>query len=262
MYGRSGRIGLLVPSTNFTAEVEFQRAVPEGVSVHTARCLLKDSGQSSEERLSGIIEMSAGVSEAARRVCGVRPKVVAWACTAGSFLKGLGHDQELIRSIEAATGARALTTSTAVVGALKALEVRRLAVATPYIQAIDDQEKRFLEASIPGLEVVSMKGLGIVKAYDKGVLEPESAYDAARQVDHRDADAVFISCTAWRTFEVIPRLETELAKPVITSNQATLWACLKVLGCGAAPALGQLMERSGPSYEGPSRLTGNSEIPQ
>src|SRR3546814_3213711 len=91
--------------------MEFQRAVPEEVSVHTARCLLKDSGQSSEERLRGIIEMSSGVTEAAIRVCGVRPKVIAWACTAGSFLKGLGYDQELIRDIEAATDTSALTTS-------------------------------------------------------------------------------------------------------------------------------------------------------
>lgn len=242
MYGSSGRIGLLVPSTNSTVEVEFQHAVPEGVSVHAARCLLKDDGVSSEERLRGILEMSEGVVEAAKRVCGVRPKVVAWACTAGSFLKGLGHDQELIRAIEAATGVRALTTSTAVVEALKVLRVKKLSVATPYIQAIDDQEKRFIEESIPGLEVVKMKGLGIIKAYDKGTLDPASAYDAALEVDHDEADAVFISCTAWRTFEVIQRLEAELKKPVITSNQATLWASLRVLGCTGAGGLGALLE--------------------
>src|SRR3546814_19706580 len=112
--------------------------------------------------------MSSGVTEAAIRVCGVRPKVIAWACTAGSFLKGLGYDQELIRDIEAVTDTSALTTSTAVVGALKAFGVKRLAVATPYLQAIDDQEKRFLDEINPGLELVSMQGPGSTKSYNKG----------------------------------------------------------------------------------------------
>lgn len=242
MYGKEGRIGLLVPSTNSTAEIEFQNAVPDGISVHTARCLLKDTGVTSEERLRGILEMSHDVVTAATQVNSVKPKVIAWACTAGSFIEGIGHDRKIVGEIEAATGTAALTTSTAVVEALKMLGVKNIAVATPYIQAIDDQEKHFLESSVPGLKVRNMKGLGIVKAYDKCVLEPETAFHAACEVDSQDVDCVFISCTAWRTFEIIPELERQLGKPVVTSNQATLWAALDVMGISSIKRLGRLMD--------------------
>ena len=241
MYGWRGRIGLLVPSTNYTVEMEFHRAIPEGVSVHTARCELRDTASTDADRVAAIIEMSKGVSLAARSVAGVRPKVIAWACTAGSFMKGIGHDLELIEQIERETGITALTTSTAVVDALKALNLRKIAVATPYIERISQEEKAFLEKSIPGLEVTEIRGLGIMTGFEKGTLEPNSAYRAAKEMDSPGAEGLFISCTAWRTFEIIEQLENDLGKPIITSNQATLWASLKTLGIRGMDRYGSLL---------------------
>lgn len=238
MYGRNGRIGLLLPATNSTVEMEFHRAVPEGVSVHSARCPLRDDGV---DRIQAILEMSTEAVAASTRVAAVRPGVLAWACTAGSFLNGLGHDRELIAQMEAATGIPALTTSTAVVDALRCLDVRRVAVTTPYIHEIDVLERRFLEASIDGLQITKMHGLGVLGAYDKGLLSPGTAYDAAKLVDSPEAECIFISCTAWRTFEVIETLERELGKPVVTSNQATLWAVLNALDIEGVSGLGSLL---------------------
>jgi maleate isomerase len=86
-----------------------------------------------------------------------------------------------------------------------------------------------------------MKGLGILSAFEKGNLEPSSAYIAAREVDSVDAEAIFISCTAWRTFEIIESLEKDTGKFVITSNQATLWATLKTMGISEIPGYGRLL---------------------
>jgi maleate isomerase len=241
MNGWRGRIGLLVPSTNFTVEVEFFRAVPEGVSVHTARCVLREV-EREDEKVQAVIDMGKDVIKAAKEVADIKPKVIAWACTAGSFIKGVGYDQELVRGVEKETGIKTLTTSTAVVSALKELNLKRIAVTTPYIREINEKEKIFLEQSISGLKVIEIRGLGILKAFDKGNLEPKSAYIAAREVDSPEADGVFISCTAWRTFEIIEALESDLKKPVITSNQATLWASLKVLGIHGIKGYGQLLE--------------------
>ena len=242
MNGWRGRIGLLVPSTNFTVEVEFGRAVPEGVSVHTARCVLRENVQTAAEKVQAVINMGKDVIKAAKEVADIKPKVITWACTSGSFLKGVGYDQELIQGVEKETGIKTLTTSTAVVNALKELNAKKVAVATPYIREINEKEKTFLEENIPGLKVIDIRGLGILKAFDKGNLEPKSAYIAAREVDSREADCVFISCTAWRTFEIIEALESDLKKPVITSNQATLWGSLKVLGIHGIKGYGQLLE--------------------
>jgi maleate isomerase len=54
---------------------------------------------------------------------------------------------------------------------------------------------------------------------------------------------VFVSCTNYRTFEVIERLEADLGKPVVTSNQATLWDALRTLGVDDDLPLGRLFER-------------------
>ena len=241
MYGWRGRIGVLVPSTNITVEREFNRVVPEGVSVHVARCALREV-ETEEEKAQAVIDMGKDVIHAAKRVADIKPKVIAWACTTGSFIKGIGYDQELLEEIERGTGIKALSTSTAVVNALKELNIKRVAVTTPYIREVNEKEKTFLEQSIPGLKVTEIQGLGIVKGFDKNELEPRTAYVAGREIDSPEAECVFISCTAWRTFEIIETLENDLRKPVITSNQATLWASLKVLGIHGIKGYGQLME--------------------
>ncbi|MCU0594834.1 MAG: maleate cis-trans isomerase [Desulfobacterota bacterium] len=242
MYGWRGRIGLLVPSTNFTVEVEFQRAVPDGVSVHTARCMLRDV-QDEKDKVAAIAEMSREVARASREVACIKPKVIAWACTAGSFVKGMGYDQGLIQEMETETGITSITTTTAVVNALKAMQIHRVAVATPYIREVYERQRVFLEESIPDLKVTRIGGVGILSSFEKGNLDPTSAYVAAREIDSSEAEAVFISCTAWRTFEIVDALEQDLGKPVITSNQATLWSCLKALGLSGIKGYGQLLDR-------------------
>ncbi|RUV29381.1 ectoine utilization protein EutA, partial [Mesorhizobium sp. M1A.T.Ca.IN.004.03.1.1] len=55
----------------------------------------------------------------------------------------------------------------------------------------------------------------------------------------------FISCTAVRAAEVAAGIEAEIGKPVVASNLATAWACLRLCGDDRArPELGQLMTKS------------------
>jgi maleate cis-trans isomerase len=72
---------------------------------------------------------------------------------------------------------------------------------------------------------------------------PRQWLDLARQHDRTDADGIFLSCTNTTQIEAI---ELALGKPVVNSNQAVLWGCVKRLGAklGAippAPRLGRLM---------------------
>ena len=241
MFGWRGRIGVLVPSTNFTVEPEFNRTVPEGVSVHAARCFLREV-EREEEKVQALVDVGNNVVKAAREVAAVRPKEIAWAGTSGSFIKGIGYDKELIKQMKEATGVKSLTTSTAVVDALRALKVKRIAVTTPYIREFNNRIKAFFEQSIPGLQVTAMQGLGIVKSSEINHLEPRTAYEAAKEIDSPAAECVFIGCTAWRTFEIIEALEQDLKKPVVTSNQATLWASLNAIGIHGLKGYGKLFE--------------------
>ena len=236
MYGRRGRIGLMVPTGNSVMEPEFNRLAPEGVSVHANRVYLKNV---TPEALEG---MEAHAAASARGLASIRIGVLAFGCTSGSFVGGKGYDEKLVRIMTEATGIPATTTTTAVLRALSLFGVSRIALATPYNDEVTGIEARFLTDH--GFEVTRAQGGGMVETADIQECEPQVAFERARQVDDNRAEAVFISCTGLRTIEIIERLEAELGKPVITSNQATFADCLRVLGVREVqPGFGSLFAR-------------------
>ena len=234
MYGWHGRIGLMVPTGNSVMEPEFNRMAPEGVSVHANRVFLD---KVTPEALVGMEQHAA---ESAAGLVSIRIGVLAFGCTSGSFVGGKGYDQKLIDIMEE-TGVPATTTTSAVVRALNLLGVRRLAMATPYIDAVNAIEERFLQDH--GFEITCSAGGGIVETADIQECEPYVAYDRAKEVDDDRAEAVFISCTGFRAIEVIEKLESELGKPVVTANQATFADCLRILGVREVqPGFGSLFQ--------------------
>ncbi|MFB6311153.1 MAG: aspartate/glutamate racemase family protein, partial [Salinirussus sp.] len=138
-----------------------------------------------------------------------------------------------------------VTTAGAVLRAFIALDIDSVAVHTPYPTQMNERETAFIEDA--GVDVVDIDGLGLRSTTAKGEVTPESVYRHARAIDQSDADAIFVSCTNYRTFEVIERLEADLEKPVVTSNQATLWNTLAIGGVDdATVALGTLFEHAIP----------------
>ncbi len=234
MYGWRARIGILVPASDTTCENEFRKMAPEGVSIHVSRMAFP--GTNTPEALSRLIDE---VEEVAKLLIPASVDAIAFCCTSGSFIKGPGYDQEIIRRIKRVFPGTVTTTTTSVIEAFKALDIKRVAVASPYIDEINQALKRYLESV--GIEVVSIKGLGIVKDTEVGKLTPEVAYELAKKIDRPEAQAVFISCTNFRSLEVIDILEKDLEKPVVTSNQATMWNLLRLLGIhGSIKRYGEL----------------------
>jgi maleate isomerase len=235
----NARIGILVPPPNVVMEVEFNRWLPGNLSVHAGRMYRS----SSDVTVESLMEMARHANEAARLLAMTKPDIVMFGCTSGSLILGVGWDQEIIEGIQESTGIQAQTTSTAVIAALKAVQATKVAIATPYIDEINEREQRFLEGH--GFSVVGLEGLRIVKSEEIARVHPSTVYDFARSSDRDDAEALFISCTNFRTREVIDRLEEELGKPVITSNQASLWMSLKAIGrTEPLPAGGRLLRET------------------
>jgi maleate cis-trans isomerase len=112
------------------------------------------------------------------------------------------------------------------VEALRALGIRRIALVTPYLDAINEAECTFLQGH--GLEMTAVRGLGLSGQAIREV-SPEEIAALVRDADSPDAEAVFVSCTDFRAFEVIDTLERALRKPVLSSNQVTLWGILRAL---------------------------------
>jgi len=239
MYGWRGRIGIIVPSSNTTCEPEYQQMAPKGVSVHASR-VYNPEVKNEAEKEAAMLQMNREVERAAREVASVEPQVIVYGCTTGSFLKGPEYDREVEQKITSATGIQTLTTTTAVVEALSAFNLKRIAMATPYTGGTASKERNFLENVIPGLKVVSEKNLEILSNLDRGKLLPLNAYRAIQEILTDEVEGVFISCTNWRTIEIIGTLENDLGKPVVTSNQASMWLALKKMRMKGDPLYGSL----------------------
>lgn len=221
MYGWRGRLGLILPCVNTVMEPEFNSILPEGITCYASRLIVGGG-----HNLSTLIDMSEGTERAAEELKAVA-NVIVYGCTSGSFAKGPGWDQELIKRIEKTSGCPATTTSTSIIEALKTLGIEKLALATPYTKEENEKQKEFIEHE--GFNVVNMKGLDIKQHGDQGFYYPSEAFRLAKEVVTQNSDAILISCTNFRTFEIIEALENDLEIPVITSNQATLWMLLRML---------------------------------
>jgi maleate isomerase len=215
------RLGLIIPSVNAVIEPEFARIAPEGFSFHAARVMLRETTP------EGIRAMNTEVTSAARLVASVNPKAVAYACTTGSFLEGVDATRRQVAEISTITGCPVIATSAAMVEALRELKVRKIALATPYLDVMNEIEKRYLEAQ--GFEVVSMRGLQLSGKAIREV-QPDRILEFVRTVNNKEAEAMFVSCTDFRAIEAVPALEAELGKPVLTSNSVTLWALMRACG--------------------------------
>ena len=234
MNGWRTRLGLIVPSSNTTNEPEFYDSLPDGVSLHTARMRLEDTTADDLEQMAGEIARCADLLSTAN------VDVVAYGCTTGSLVKGHGYDEEIESRLSAATEVPAVATAASVKRAFAVLNLDSVAIATPYIDNLNKKEKNFLEER--GYEVTAISGLQISQNVKIGAQYPETAYREARTVNTSDADGMFLSCTNYRTFEIINQLETDLGKPVVTSNQATLWDALRIANVDVTLDLGRLFE--------------------
>ena len=197
---------------------------PEGVSIHVARMRLVEV---TPESLKEMVKDSV---KAAEDLATAEVDIIVYGCTSGVLLEGPEWERNLVQLIQSRSGIRTITTAYAVIEALKALSARKIVVATPYIEELNIREKRFLEDS--GVEVLNIKGLGIVKNIDIGKQSPWTAYQLVKKVFVPQANAVFINCTNFRTIEILDILEKDLRRPVISSNSASIWLALRKLGIG------------------------------
>ena len=224
MYGWRARLGRINPSPETVGDEEWRRLCPDGTMVVSTRMFIEAVDS------DGLTNMVTNVERAARELATTRPNVILMAGTAGAFNGGPGFDQELVKRIQDASGLPGTTTMTAVLAALDALDVEKIAVATSYIQPVDDALADVLRAS--GREVIAIAGMGILKSIDMGDLSPDTNCRFAREMlgEAQGAEACLLSCGNWRTLEAIEPLEAEFGIPVLTSNQTGLWQVLQMSG--------------------------------
>ncbi len=216
------KIGYVLLATEQTIQDDAMRLRPDGVGIHFTRAAIPDS--ITTESLAAQIDLLADC--ASTLLPDGSLDVICYACTSGSLVMGEDRVHEELN--KGAPDAKATSIICGVIRALNQVGASKLVVATPYLDEINAKEVDYLEYA--GFEVLSISGLNLEKDSDMVRVSPEFIAEFAKSIDRDDADAVFISCGALRSLEIIQQVETELGKPVICSNQAMIWDCLRLAG--------------------------------
>ncbi len=161
--------------------------------------------------------------------------------TSLSFFRGAAFNVELQAEMARATGLPCTTMSNAIVGALRHLGVRRVAVATAYIDEVNAQLRRYLDDS--GFEPLALEGLAISDVQAVGRVPTQVLVDLCLRVFDAQpgADGILISCGGLVTLDAVREVEAQLGVPVVSSSPAGFWDLVCTAGLDArSPGQGRL----------------------
>jgi len=213
------KLGLIVPSWNTVMEYEVQRMAGGSMSVHTMRI---PHTADTEEKL---LWLGTQAPAAAGLLAHAKVDVICYGCAAGGFLKGPVEDQALGARIEKETGIPVAVSSAAVAEALRTLGAKRVSLASPYAPWLNERLRQYLAAA--GFEVMAMQGLD---TQNHSAVTTERIEALIAEVDRPEAQAIFVSCSNFPTLGIIESMEHRLGKPVVASNQASMWKMLRLMG--------------------------------
>jgi maleate isomerase len=214
----------MVVPYDFALDRELWRWLPDDVTLHITRTRFSPLPVSLEQ--AEVVGDTSEVAQRATDLVAIRPEVIAYACTSGSFVGGHAGERAIVAALLEAGAPAAVTTSGALLEALHEKQARRIAVATPYDAAITERLNAFLGEA--GIEVVNSVHLGL--SGHIWTVPYAATVQLVREAAAPGCDAVFVSCTNLPTYDVIKPLELELGVPVLTANQVTLWAALRRAG--------------------------------
>ena len=216
------KIGYVLLGSEQTIQDDVMQLRPKGVGIHFAR--LNSPNEITHETLAAQAGQLASCAESLLPDGSL--DVICYGCTSGSLVIGEARVHEKLN--QGAPNAKATSLIAGVIRALRQVGAKRLVVGTPYLDEINALEKTYLEEA--GFEVLDIQGLNIEKDSDMVRVTPAFLQEFALSLDHPDADAIFISCGALRTLDVIGEIERQANKPAICSNQAMIWDTLRLAG--------------------------------
>jgi arylmalonate decarboxylase len=224
--------GVLIPSTNTTVEIEC-RLLPATYQAHVGRLKSSGGGSFSASRDEDIDYQSHLLGTA-------RVEMVILAQTSAS-LTADDYDETVTKRMSAGAGVPAITCAQAVGRAVRALGARRIAVVSPYSEAVNARAARYFRAK-HGLETIALEGFGATDAYAIGQLGPQNARDAFARIDRPEIEVFVVPGGNFPTMPSIATWEREFGKPVVTTNQASFWAMLRAVhSSDRLPPFGRLL---------------------
>jgi maleate isomerase len=237
------RVGLVVPSSNTTIETEVPemlRRTGAPYTFHSSRAVLHSVDAESLDRMVGQADRNAS------ELADARVDAIVYACLVAVMARGANAHEGVERRLEEVArenGAEPAITSSAgaLVRMLQAHGLQRVAILTPYVDALTKLVVAYIEAA--GVKVVDSVSLRVPDNVEVGRLDPMRLPELASGMDLGDADAVILSaCVQMPSLPAITIAEEQLGLPVLSAATATVHDLLVRLGrAPEVPGAGRLL---------------------
>lgn len=239
------RVGLVVPSSNVTIETEvplmLRRAgYGDEVTFHSSRAVLHSVDERSLDAMVGESDRCV------RELSDARVDVIAYACLVALMARGAGAHEDAERRLgelaaQSGNPAPIVSSAGALIRALQANRVERVAIVTPYMPQLTELVAGYIESY--GVEVVDSLSLAVADNVEVGRLEPARLPDHVRELDLSRAQMLIASaCVQMPSLGAIETLEEQTGLPVVSAATATTAELLDALSAPrAVPGAGSLL---------------------
>ena len=214
------RVGLIALASDFMIEKDFINVIKDkdiDFFVNRIECynpLTKEN----------LIKMSNKVTEVTKDILPDQDiDCVVYGCTSGTIVSGYDNIKKKVNL--AKPDASVTAPSTAALNALKKKNINKISVVTPYIKSVNDDVVNFFTNN--NFEVTSNTYFDIESDVDIGKVDQDKLFEILSNIDHKNAEALFVSCTSLPVLNIIEKLEKKLNMTVLSSNQALIWETLE-----------------------------------
>ena len=214
------RVGLIVLSTDVMIEKDFLKVfndVPADLFVNR----IKNYNPVTADNLKKMSNKITSVTE--NILPGEKIDCVVYGCTSGTIVSGYDNIKKKINL--AKPDASVTAPSTAALNALKKKNIHKISIVTPYIKSVNDEVVNFFKEN--DFEITSNIYFDIESDVDIGKVDQDKLFEILININHKNAEALFVSCTSLPVLNIIEKLEKKLNMTVLSSNQALIWETLE-----------------------------------
>ena len=217
------KVGLIALSTDQTIEKDFKNIcnnLPLDIfinRIHNQNPLTKEN----------LLKMREDLASVTKKILpNEKLNTIAYGCTSGTIAIGENSIKEKILSVK--PGSYVTTPVTSAIKAFNQLKINKIALFTPYPEAVNKTILDYFNKK--NIEVSSFASLNLNLDSEFANVDPNYILEISSKLEMKNADALFISCTALPVLGILSKLESKILKPVLSSNQTLIWDTLRSIG--------------------------------
>ena len=217
------KVGLIALSTDQTIENDFQNIcnnLPVDIfinRIHNKNPLTKEN----------LLKMGEDLASVTKKILpDEKLNTIAYGCTSGTI--AIGEDNVKEKILSAKPGSYVTTPVTSAIKAFKLMNIKKIALFTPYPDAVNKTILRYFTKK--NIEVSSFASLNLNLDSEFANVDPNYILEISSKLETKNADALFISCTALPVLNILDKLEQTIKKPVLSSNQTLIWDTIRSIG--------------------------------